>query len=320
MQEGAIANGGAATTALVESVERARRIVFFTGAGISTDSGIDDFRSPGGVWSRMRPIQFADFLADEDVRREDWRRRFRFRREFEAARPNLAHEVIAAFVREGRALGVVTQNIDNLHQRAGVPPSKMIELHGNGTRAACLDCGRPHDLDDLQVAFERSDAPPVCGACGGHVKATVISFGQPMPVEEVRRAQTLCEACDLLIVVGSSLVVQPAATLPLLAKRAGAMLAIVNRDPTPLDMAADILVNGEIAETFAALGDECCICESGSGNRLAKHPLTMCQALFVLRPPGQGELESRLTSPATGPVRLQGVWCDGGRVFAGYGW
>ena len=235
-------------------IDDASRTVFFTGAGISTESGIDDFRSPGGVWSRMKPIQFADFLADADVRREDWRRRFRFRREFERARPNVAHEAIAALVRAGRALGVVTQNIDNLHQRAGVPTSHVIELHGNGTSAACLECGAPYDLDDLEAEFERTGEPRRCDACGGHVKAAVISFGQPMPAHAVRRAQEMCEECDLMVVVGSSLVVQPAATLPLVARQAGAPLVIVNREPTPLDGVADLLVPGEIGPAFAHIG------------------------------------------------------------------
>lgn len=239
---------------LADMIRGARRAVFFTGAGISTESGIDDFRSPGGVWSRMKPIQFADFVTDVDVRREDWRRRFRFRREFERAQPNVAHRAIADLVRGGNALGVVTQNIDNLHQRAGVPGPHVVELHGNGTQAACLDCGAPYDLDDLEADFERTGDPRVCDACGGHVKAAVVSFGQPMPAHAVRRAQEMCEACDLMVVVGSSLVVQPAATLPLIARQAGAALVIVNREPTPLDGLADLLVPGEIGAAFAHVG------------------------------------------------------------------
>lgn len=240
---------------LGELIADAGRTVFFTGAGISTESGIDDFRSPGGVWSRMTPIQFSDFLADEDVRREDWRRRFRFRHEFERAQPNVAHVVMGQLVTKGRALAIVTQNIDNLHQRAGVPGTRVIELHGNGTTAACLDCNAPYDLDDLEVEFERTAEPRACDACGGLVKASVISFGQPMPLDAVRQAQRACEACDLMVVVGSSLVVQPAATLPLIARQAGAPLVIVNRDPTPLDGVADLLVRGGIGDAFAAVGD-----------------------------------------------------------------
>ena len=254
MDEAATNGTDAAHERLAELIGEATRTVFFTGAGISTESGIDDFRSPGGVWSRMKPIQFADFLADADVRREDWRRRFRFRREFERAQPNVAHRVIADLVNGGRALGVVTQNIDNLHQRAGVPVARVVELHGNGTSAACLDCGAPYDLDDLEADFRRTDEPRTCDACGGHVKAAVISFGQPMPVAAVRRAQEMCEHCDLMVVVGSSLVVQPAATLPLIARQAGAPLVIVNRDPTPLDAAADLLVPGEIGLAFDRVG------------------------------------------------------------------
>ena len=234
-------------------MEGAMRIVFFTGAGISTESGIADFRSPGGIWSRITPIEFADFLRDKDVRREDWRRRFRFRREFAAAQPNVAHRAIADLVRAGRALGVVTQNIDDLHQRAGVPRDRVIELHGNGMNAACLDCGGSHDLDVLETRFAEDGEPPLCGQCGGFVKASVISFGQPMPHLEVERAAEMCADCDMLVVVGSSLVVQPAATLPLIAKKRGADLVIVNREPTPLDAHADVIVRGEIGHAFVGV-------------------------------------------------------------------
>ena len=238
---------------LADALDGAGRIVFFTGAGISTESGIADFRSPGGVWSRITPIEFCDFLADKEVRREDWRRRFRFRREFAAAQPNIAHRAIASCVKDGTALGVVTQNIDDLHQRAGVPRDRVIELHGNGMNAACLDCGRPHDLDALEARFREDEEPPLCDACGGFVKAAVISFGQPMPRLEVERAAEMCADCDVLVVVGSSLVVQPAATLPVIAKRRGADLVIVNREPTPLDAHADVIVRGEIGHAFVGV-------------------------------------------------------------------
>ena len=236
---------------LAIALERAERTVFFTGAGISTASGIDDFRSPGGVWSRMTPIAFDDFVRDEKVRLEDWRRRFRFAREFAAAQPNVAHTYIGTRVARGDHL--VTQNIDGLHPRAGAVRERTAELHGSGMGASCLDCGVPYDLDDLEARIHATGAAPSCDRCGGLVKANVVSFGQPMPRESLENAVAWSGDCDLMVCVGSSLVVNPAARLPLLAKRAGATLAIVNRDPTPLDEAADILLDDDIIAIFEAL-------------------------------------------------------------------
>lgn len=234
-----------------EALRRSRATVFFTGAGISTASGIDDFRSPGGVWSRMRPIEFADFLADEAVRLEDWRRRFRFAREFAAARPNVAHRFISERVRAGARL--VTQNIDGLHARGGAARERTAELHGTGMSASCLECGVPFDLDDLEQRIETTGRAPTCDRCGGIVKADVVSFGQPMPEAVLERAGRWCAGCDLIVCVGSSLVVNPAARLPMIAQRAGATLAIVNREPTPLDEFADIRLRDEISAVFEAL-------------------------------------------------------------------
>ena len=234
--------------ALHTLIARARAPVFFTGAGISTASGIDDFRSPGGVWSRMKPIEFADFLADEQVRLEDWRRRFRFAREFARATPNVAHRLIAA--RGGR---VVTQNIDGLHARAGTRGADLAELHGSGLSASCLNCGVPRDLDDLEAGIDATGRAPVCERCGGIVKADVVSFGQPMPAETLEKAARWCGETDLLVAIGSSLVVNPAARLPLVAKRAGASFVIINREPTPLDAYADLVVRGDMTPLFETL-------------------------------------------------------------------
>ena len=236
---------------IAAALAKARRPVFFTGAGISTASGIDDFRSPGGVWSRMKPIEFAAFVADEEVRLEDWRRRFRFAREFAAASPNVAHRFIGARVREGAKL--ITQNIDGLHARGGATPDRTAELHGSGMGASCLDCGVPYDLDDLESRIGASGRAPSCDRCGGLVKANVVSFGQPMPEDVLRRAGEWSAGADLMVCVGSSLVVNPAARLPLIAKHAGARLAIVNREPTPLDAAADLRSHDEIAHVFERL-------------------------------------------------------------------
>lgn len=233
----------------------AARAVVFTGAGISTESGIPDFRSPGGVWSRMEPIYFDDFLASEAARLEDWRRRFDMLARFRAAAPNAAHRAIARLVDAGIVGAVITQNIDGLHQRAGVPADRLIELHGNGTRAACLDCRRPRGLDGLEEEIAASGRSPRCAACGGLVKMEIISFGQAMPEQEMARAGESTLEADLFVAIGSSLVVYPAASFPLVAKRNGARLAIVNREPTEQDGFADALVRTPIGKAFARLAE-----------------------------------------------------------------
>ena len=194
-------------TMLAES----RRAVIFTGAGISTESGIPDFRSPGGIWTKMQPIDFSDFMASEDMRRESWRRRFAMEGTFSDARPNRGHIAVAALVRQGKVSSVVTQNIDGLHQASGVPDEQVIELHGNSTYARCLDCGARQELADIRRKFLADDTLPVCADCNGIVKTATISFGQSMPVDEMQKAEMETLACDLFIAIGSSLVVYPAA-------------------------------------------------------------------------------------------------------------
>jgi NAD-dependent deacetylase len=235
---------------LSKTIARARRAVVFTGAGISTESGIPDFRSPGGIWTRMAPIDFSDFLASEEARRETWRRRFAMEETFRAARPNRGHRAVAELVRRGKVAAVITQNIDGLHQASGVADDRVIELHGNTTYAHCLDCKSRYELDDLRIAFERDGTAPFCDDCGGYVKTATISFGQAMPVEAMRRAEIEALAADLFIVAGSSLVVYPAAGFPELAKHNGATLVIINREPTGLDRIADLVLNRSIGETL----------------------------------------------------------------------
>jgi NAD-dependent deacetylase len=237
---------------LAETIVRARRAVVFTGAGISTESGIPDFRSPGGIWARMAPIDFSDFLASEEARRETWRRRFAMEETFRAAAPNRGHRAVAELVRRGTAAAVITQNIDGLHQASGIPDERVVELHGNTTYAHCLDCKTRYDLDALRIAFERDETAPVCEDCGGYVKTATISFGQAMPVDAMRRAEIETRAADLFLVAGSSLVVYPAAGFPELAKHHGATLVIINREPTGLDAIADLVLNRSIGETLGA--------------------------------------------------------------------
>ncbi len=236
---------------LRELLAPARRVVAFTGAGISTESGIPDFRSPGGFWTRNRPIDFAEFLASEEARIETWRRRFALDEVLRPARPNRGHRALAALAGDGRAV-IVTQNIDGLHQESGVPENAVIELHGNTHRATCLDCGAPRPLDELRTAFTREPRAPRCLVCGGLVKTATISFGQSMPRAAMARAEQETLACDLFLAVGSSLVVYPAAGFPQLAKQNGAALVILNREPTRLDPLADLVLHRAIGETLGA--------------------------------------------------------------------
>ena len=231
---------------------RSRRAVVFTGAGISTESGIPDFRSPGGLWSRLRPIDFQEFLASADARREAWRRKFELDAAIGPVRPNAGHHAVARLVAAGHVNHVITQNIDGLHLASGVPAARVIELHGNGTHAICLSCGARHELADLRVRFEANDTPPLCH-CGGIIKSATVSFGQPMPALAMRAAEAATLACDLFLVVGSSLQVYPAAGFPARAAQRGARLLIVNREPTPLDDVADLVLHTESGPTLAAL-------------------------------------------------------------------
>jgi NAD-dependent deacetylase len=227
-----------------------RRMVAFTGAGISTESGIPDFRSPGGIWSRMQPIYFQDFMASEEMRRESWRRKIASDGTFAGALPNRGHRALAELHRRGVCSSVITQNVDGLHQASGVPGDRVIELHGNATYGACLDCERRFELGPILDAFKRDETLPVCDECGGIVKTATISFGQSMPLEPMRRSEEETLACDLFLATGSSLVVYPAAGFPALAKRNGARLVILNRDPTDLDPMADLVIHADIGPTL----------------------------------------------------------------------
>lgn len=234
---------------------QARRIAIFTGAGISTESGVPDFRSPGGIWSRLQPIKFQDFVASADQRREAWRRKIEIDRDMLAAQPNRGHRAVAALVASGLAPAVITQNIDGLHQRSGIAESAVIELHGNATYAKCLACGMRYELAPIIQAFTQQGRLPTCEKCGGMVKSATISFGQSMPEDAMRRAHALTLGCDLFLVLGSSLVVFPAAAFPRLAKNNGAKLVIINREETPQDPLADLVLHTELGPTLgAALG------------------------------------------------------------------
>jgi NAD-dependent deacetylase len=238
---------------LLALVERSRVIAGFTGAGISTESGVPDFRSPGSPWLKNQPIPFEAYIRSAEARREAWRRKFTMDDLYRDARPSRGHLALASLVASGRMPAVITQNIDGLQQQAGVQSEKVVELHGNGTYATCLDCGERHELDWVRRHFEAMGEAPDCRECGGVVKSATISFGQAMPDEPMRRAQELTLACDLFLAIGSSLVVYPAAGFPILAKRNGAALVIVNREPTDFDEIADLVINAEIGDVLAPL-------------------------------------------------------------------
>jgi NAD-dependent deacetylase len=232
--------------ALTQVMRAARRAVVFTGAGISTESGIPDFRSPGGYWTKNVPIEYGEFVSSAEARREAWRRRFAGDEMYAAAKPNAGHLAIVALVKRGLVSDVITQNIDNLHQESGIPVERVIELHGNTRYAKCLQCGAHSPLEPIRAHFTAHGDPPDCALCGGLLKTATISFGESMPRDAMQRAEQATLACDLFLVLGSSLVVQPAASFPAVAKKNRAKLVIINRDETPMDALADLLIQAEI--------------------------------------------------------------------------
>jgi NAD-dependent deacetylase len=229
----------------------ARAAVAFTGAGISTESGLPDFRSPGGVWATSRTVEFSEFLQSARGRQEYWRQKAAMHVEFRDARPNSGHRTLADWEGAGRIVGVITQNIDGLHQQAG--SRRVWELHGTARQVACLTCGARFDTDPYVSVFLEVGTPPDCPECGGYLKHATVSFGQALPSDVLAEARAVSQSSDLFLALGSSLVVEPAASLPVLAKRGGARLVIVNRDPTRLDELADVVLSGEIGPTLAAI-------------------------------------------------------------------
>ena len=222
--------------------------VVFTGAGISTESGIPDFRSPTGIWTKNKPIEFKDFLSSEEIRVEFWKRKFAVDLTISKAKPNVGHMVISELNQMGKVSKIITQNIDNLHQISGVPGENVIELHGNTTFAKCLDCDLRYELNSIKKLFEQTNKPPYCKNCSGIIKTATISFGQSMPKEEMLKAEKASLSCDLFIAIGSSLKVYPAASFPLVAKKNGSKLIILNREGTDLDKYADLVIHDEIGE------------------------------------------------------------------------
>jgi NAD-dependent deacetylase len=238
---------------LAGMVQRARQAVVFTGAGMSTECGIPDFRSPGGFWTKYKPIDFKEFLSSEDTRLEAWRRFLMIRETIGAARPGPGHLAVAELMRRGHVSHVITQNIDGLHEAAGAPRERIIEIHGNGTFAKCLDCGRRHEIAWVQEVIDTQAKPPSCQDCGGIVKSATISFGQAMPEQEMADGRAATLNADLFLAIGSSLQVFPAAGFPVLAKQNRTPLVIINREETGLDGLADLVIRAEIGPVMQAV-------------------------------------------------------------------
>ena len=236
---------------LSQYINEAKNIVIFTGAGISTESGIPDFRGPQGVWKTNTPIYFQDFIGSEEVRKESWKRKFSGQDIIKKANPNIGHLAVAEIINEHENAYLITQNVDNLHQDAGVPDDKITEIHGNASYASCLDCGIRYELKPIKKDFLENETLPYCDACGGIIKTATISFGQSMPEEGMQMAQRKTLGCDLFITIGTSLVVYPAAGFPKLAKEIGANLIIINNEPTDFDPIADLVIHEQIGKVFS---------------------------------------------------------------------
>ena len=236
---------------LSQYINEAKNIVIFTGAGISTESGIPDFRGPQGVWKTNTPIYFQDFIGSEEVRKESWKRKFSGQDIIKKANPNIGHFAVAEIINNHESAYLITQNVDNLHQDAGVPDDKITEIHGNASYASCLDCGIRYELKPIKKDFLENETVPYCDACGGIIKTATISFGQSMPEEGMQMAQRKTLGCDLFITIGTSLVVYPVAGFPKLAKEIGAKLIIINNEPTDFDPIADLVIREQIGKVFS---------------------------------------------------------------------
>jgi NAD-dependent deacetylase len=237
-----------------ELIVAARKLVVFTGAGISTESGIPDFRSPGGIWSRFDPEDFTyqKFVSDPEARRKQWRMLGEGHLTTNA-QPNPAHYAIAELDRLGKLDCVITQNVDNLHHKAGVPAEKVFELHGNVQWAVCLSCGRRYPFEHIKARWEGGEEIPDCEECGGMLKPDAVLFGEALPQEVLEEASRRSSDCDLFIVVGSTLVVYPAAYMPIYAVRGGARLIIVNLSDTPMDAQADVVIRAKAGEAMSRI-------------------------------------------------------------------
>ncbi|MBE0415377.1 MAG: Sir2 family NAD-dependent protein deacetylase [Dehalococcoidia bacterium] len=234
-----------------EIIVGAKKVVVFTGAGVSTESGIPDFRSPGGLWTKYNPDDFTyqKFLKDPEVRKRSWQM-FSMFRMMDLVQPNPAHYAVAELDKMGKLDCVITQNVDGLHQKAGVPEEKVIELHGTIKFVKCLGCRKRYSIEEIAKRLEEGGEEPVCDDCGGILKSATISFGEPMPIKETAEAERRSRECDLCLVLGSSLVVYPAAYMPIYAKESGAKLVIINVGTTSMDNYAHVRINEKVGEVM----------------------------------------------------------------------
>jgi NAD-dependent protein deacetylase/lipoamidase len=229
--------------------------VIFTGAGISTESGIPDYRSQGGIWDQFRPVYFDEFMSSRDARIEYWRQKDELYTDLLNAKPNAAHMAVADLFKAGLVQAIITQNIDGLHQESGIPDENVIELHGSNRRVRCMTCKKTSSIHDAHERIKKGDPAPEC-ACGGYLKPDTVSFGQSMPADDLQRSIDLSNACDVFIVIGSTLLVQPAALLPDYARQGGAFLAIVNLSETPYDAVCDVLIQRKAGDILPEIVSE----------------------------------------------------------------
>lgn len=250
-----IAASQADVSHLADLIASSMRMTIFTGAGISTESGIPDYRGPNGVWARNALPHIDSVRTDADAQRELWEFRRRRYPEMLAKQPNRGHLAIAEFERMGKLLAIITQNIDGLHQKAGNHPDRIIELHGSTHRMRCQNCGREYDGAEIQTRLDAGEVDPRCIVCGGPLRPGTVLFGEPLPEDALRSAVLAAKATDFMLVVGSSLAVNPAARLPRIAKEHGAIIAVVNRTPTPIDNIADLRILADAGSTLAGALD-----------------------------------------------------------------
>ena len=236
---------------LVSILKNSNRIIIFTGAGISTESGISDYRSKGGLWQRFQPVTIQEFISSKEKRKEYWVTKRELYESFKTARPNAGHLAIVGLQRMGKLKGVITQNIDGLHQMAGIPEQKILELHGSNRETVCLSCQDITPWETVHKRLEEGDETPNCEKCGGFLKPNTISFGQPLDPSILNMAFQWGSDCDCLLALGSTLVVEPAASIPRLAKEKGAKLAIITLSETPLDDIADLKITSSIGELLS---------------------------------------------------------------------
>ena len=244
---------------LAQRIKKAGTVTFFTGAGISTESGIPDYRSQGGLWDQFRPVYFDEFMSDKNARIEYWKQRVDMEKCLRTTQPNKGHLALARLEKQGFLSALITQNIDGLHQASGIPEEAIIELHGNARRIRCMSCSALISWDEVLERINNDDLAPEC-KCGGYFKPDTISFGQAMPEQETRRAAAQSAQSDVFVAVGSTLKVQPAASMPVYAKQSGAFLAIINLSDTPLDMQADMVIRATAGPVLETLADQVIDC------------------------------------------------------------